>query len=99
MIRITPHITEKAYQAAQAEQPVYTFRIPAGSTKALVAKAVKESYKVDVQAIRLVHLPSKVRRFRGLKGSTQEVHKAVVQLAPGQRIAAFEPAQASDSQE
>jgi large subunit ribosomal protein L23 len=99
MIRIHPHVTEKAYQAAQGEQPVYTFRIPAHSTKQLVAAAVATTYNVEVVAIRLVHLPSKVRRFKGIKGSTQEVHKAVVQLAPGQRIAAFEPQQASDSQE
>ncbi len=93
MIRIKPHITEKSYQAAQGEVPVYTFRIPAGSTKALVSAAVEQTYKVTVTSVRLVHLPEKVRRFRGIEGATKPVHKALVQLGKGQSIADFEPQQ------
>ncbi len=92
MNQITPHITEKSFQLASAEVPAFTFKVTPGLRKEAIARAVEQHYKVTVTDIQTINLPRKVRRFKGILGHTKPVHKAIIRLKAGERIADFDPA-------
>jgi large subunit ribosomal protein L23 len=90
---LAPHVTEKSYAGISEEKgaaSTYTFRIALGLTKEIVKRMVEREFKVTVTDIRIVRLPGKVRRFKGVTGKTGARKKAIVRLAPGQKIAAFD---------
>ncbi len=87
---VEPVISEKSY-ALMAEGK-YTFRVNDRAHKTQIARAVEDIFEVDVAAVRTSKVRSKPKR-RGLtRGKTRAWKKAVVQLAPGQRIELFEGA-------
>lgn len=88
---IIPKITEKSL--VQATQGVYTFTVPMTSNKIELARAIKEQYKVDAVDIRISIAKGKVKKFRQIKGRRVDVKKAYVQVAKGQKIAAFDMGQ------
>ena len=88
---ITPVVSEKSY--ALIAEGKYTFRVDDRAHKTQIATAVKEIFGVDVAAVRTSKVRAKPKR-RGLsKGRTRSWKKAVVQLAPGERIELFEGAE------
>lgn len=90
---ITPHITEKSYAGISEEKGVastYTFKIRPDLSKDQVKSIIEREFKVTVTDIRTVSIPGKTRRFKGVKGRTSDKKKAIVRLAPGQKIAAFD---------
>lgn len=88
---ITPVVSEKSY--ALIAEGKYTFRVDDRAHKTQIATAVKEIFGVDVAAVRTSKVRPKPKR-RGLtKGRTRAWKKAVVQLAPGERIELFEGAE------
>jgi large subunit ribosomal protein L23 len=87
---IEPVVSEKSY-ALMAEGK-YTFRVDDRAHKTQVRHAVEEIFDVDVVAVRTIKVRSKPKR-RGLHmGTTRSWKKAIVQLAPGDRIELFEGA-------
>jgi large subunit ribosomal protein L23 len=87
---IEPVVSEKSY-ALMAEGK-YTFRVDDRAHKTQVRHAVEEIFDVDVVAVRTIKMRSKPKR-RGLhSGTTRSWKKAIVQLAPGDRIELFEGA-------
>lgn len=89
---IAPHITEKSFATISEEKGAvsqYTFRVPRTSVKAQIKAEVEKTYDVHVTDVRIINLPSKVRFFKGKRGATQAIKKAVVRLKAGERIAAF----------
>ncbi len=87
---IKPVISEKSY-ALMAEGK-YTFRVHERAHKTQVAHAVEEIFGVKVARVRTSAVGSKPKR-RGLSvGRSRSWKKAVVQLAPGERIELFEGA-------
>jgi large subunit ribosomal protein L23 len=87
---IEPVVSEKSY-ALMAEGK-YTFRVDHRAHKTQVRHAVEEIFGVDVVAVRTIKMRSKPKR-RGLHmGRTRTWKKAIVQLAPGDRIELFEGA-------
>jgi large subunit ribosomal protein L23 len=91
MILIRPVISEKSY--ALISEGKYTFRVDDRAHKTQIAQAVKEVFGVEVAQVRTSKVRAKPKR-RGLsKGRTRSWKKAVVQLAPGQRIELFEGAE------
>ncbi len=87
---VEPVISEKSY-ALMAEGK-YTFRVNDRAHKTQVARAVSEIFGVRVAAVRTAKVRAKPKR-RGLhRGRTRSWKKAVVQLAPGERIEMFEGA-------
>jgi large subunit ribosomal protein L23 len=87
---IEPVVSEKSY-ALMAEGK-YTFRVDDRAHKTQVRHAVEEIFDVDVVAVRTIKVRSKPKR-RGLhSGTTRSWKKAIVQLAPGDRIELFEGA-------
>lgn len=87
---IRPVISEKSY--ALISEGKYTFRVDHRAHKTQIARAVEEIFDVNVEAVRTAKVQSKPKR-RGLHfGKTRSWKKAVVQLAPGERIELFEGA-------
>ena len=79
-----PRITEKA--AVSAEKGKYVFEIFKTATKASVAAAVKELYKVTPVSVNIARTPSKRVMVRGKAGVKQGVIKAYVTLKKGETI-------------
>ncbi len=89
---IRPVISEKSY--ALIAEGKYTFRVHDAAHKTQIANAVEEIFSVEVAGVRTAKVRSKPKR-RGLhRGKTRAWKKAVVQLAPGERIELFEGAAA-----
>ena len=89
-ILIRPVISEKSY--ALIAEGKYTFRVDDRAHKTQIAQAVEEVFGVDVAGVRTAKVRSKPKR-RGLhSGRTRSWKKAIVELAPGDRIEVFEGA-------
>jgi large subunit ribosomal protein L23 len=89
---IRPVISEKSY--ALIAEGKYTFRVHERSNKTQIAHAVQDAFGVNVAEVRTSKVRAKPKR-RGLhQGKTRSWKKAIVQLAPGQRIELFEGAAA-----
>jgi large subunit ribosomal protein L23 len=90
-IVIRPVISEKSY--ALIAEGKYTFRVADRAHKTQIAQAVEEIFDVDVAAVRTSKVRAKPKR-RGLhQGRSRAWKKAIVQLAPGERIELFEGAE------
>jgi large subunit ribosomal protein L23 len=87
---VRPVVSEKSY--ALMGEGKYTFRVHDRAHKLQIAQAVEEIFEVKVRAVRTSKVKSKPKR-RGLNsGRSRSWKKAVVQLAPGERIELFEGA-------
>jgi large subunit ribosomal protein L23 len=80
----SPVITEKSTKASEHNKVV--FNVARQATKADVKAAVEALFKVKVTAVNTLNRKGKNRRFRGFKGRTSDVKRAIVTLAEGQSI-------------
>ena len=87
---IEPVISEKSY-ALMAEGR-YTFRVADTAHKTQIRHAVEEIFGVEVVSVRTSRVRSKPKRRGVHSGRTRAWKKAIVQLAPGDRIELFEGA-------
>jgi large subunit ribosomal protein L23 len=94
-ILIRPVVSEKSY--ALIAEGKYTFRVDDRAHKTQISRAVEEVFEVKVAAVRTskVRAKPKSRNRKGgvQRGSTRSWKKAIVQLAPGERIDLFEGAE------
>lgn len=82
-----PRITEKATLLSSSEKnPVYTFEIHPRANKPGVMNALKELYKVNPIAVRIVNLPRKKMMTRSGVGFKSGAKKAIVTLKKGEKI-------------
>ncbi len=89
-VLIEPVVSEKSY--ALMADGKYTFRVDDRVHKTQIAAAVEQVFNVHVVAVRTAKVRSKPKR-RGLhSGRTRAWKKAIVELAPGERIELFEGA-------
>jgi large subunit ribosomal protein L23 len=88
---IRPVVSEKSY--ALIAEGKYTFRVNDRAHKTQIAGAVEEIFGVDVAAVRTSQVRAKPKRRGVSKGKSRSWKKAVVQLAPGERIELFEGAE------
>ena len=90
MINVTlkPVITEKSMNLAS--KGVYMFDVNSKANKPLVAKAVKEQFKVDAEAVRILITKGKIKRFKGVEGQRKDNKGAYVTVKKGQKISVFE---------
>ena len=81
-----PRITEKA--SSHMSTGIYTFDISEDATKQSVAEAIRALYNVKPRKIRVVSVPSKVRRSMrtGKVGIKKGGKKAYVYLRHGESI-------------
>jgi len=61
-----PWFSEKALIAT--EKGIYSFVVPRRATKAEIAGAIKEIYKVEPRSIHIVNLPGKKKAMRTKRG-------------------------------
>jgi len=88
---IRPVVSEKSY--ALIGEGKYTFRVNDRAHKTQIRHAVEEIFDVGVAEVRVSRVRAKPKR-RGLsQGRTRGWKKAIVQLAPGERIELFEGAE------
>ncbi len=89
-VLVRPVVSEKSY--ALMSDGKYTFRVHERAHKTQIAHAVEEIFGVHVRSVHTSTVNSKPKR-RGLSmGRSRAWKKAVVQLAPGERIELFEGA-------
>ena len=91
-ILLNPVISEKSIDESQRGK--YTFAVHEDASKIQVEAAVEEIFKVKVDAVNVLTTKSKAKRG-GMRrsrvaGRTTPWRKAIVTLAPGQKIEFFE---------
>ena len=88
----SPVISEKSY--ALIAQNKYTFRVHPDAHKTQIRAAVEDVFNVRVVDVRTMKMKSKPKRRGWTSGRTRTWKKAIVELAPGDRIELFEGAAA-----
>ena len=84
-ILLAPVISEKAPpQRTTANQVV--FRVFADATKLEIRKAVESQFQVTVEAVQVMNVRGKIKRFGRTPGKRPNWKKAYVRLAEGQDI-------------
>jgi large subunit ribosomal protein L23 len=85
-IVIAPILTEDTWQ--QMEDRKYAFRVALGANKIEIRKAIEALFGVKVEKVWTANRKGKPRRERlnQLHGRTRRWRKAIVRLAPGDRI-------------
>jgi len=87
-ILIEPVVSEKA--SALREQNKYVFIVHPDATKTEIKAAVASLFNVKVINCTTMNVMGKMKRLRGRPGRTASYKKAIVRIADGQTIAAFE---------
>lgn len=87
-IIIKPIITEKSSQLVENLQ--YTFEVAKDANKVEIKNAIEKIFNVKVVAIRTINVHRKAKRMQRYQGFKPAYKKAIVKLAPGQSIDAFE---------
>ncbi len=87
-VLIEPVVSEKA--SLLREQNKYVFIVHPDATKTQIKEAVSKLFNVTVINCTTMNVMGKMKRLRGKPGRTASYKKAVVRIADGQTIAAFE---------
>ena len=85
---IKPIITEDSM--ARLAEKKYTFEVADGASKVDIKKAVEEIFKVKVESVNTINCLPKRKRVGQHVGYAPAYKKAIVKLAEGDKIAAFE---------
>jgi large subunit ribosomal protein L23 len=89
-----PVISEKSY--ALIADNKYTFRVHPDAHKTEIRAAVEEIFDVHVVDVRTMKMKPKPKRRGWTTGRTRHWKKAIVELAPGDRIELFEGAASAE---
>lgn len=81
---LKPHITEKG--TVLEEQGKYLFKVARSANKAEVKGAIEKLYKVKVEKVHVLKMPSKFRQVGKYEGRKPGFKKAIVTLKEGERI-------------
>lgn len=87
-VLIRPLVTEKT--TAMMQDNKYTFIVPLKANKVEIRQAVEHAFKVKVEAVNTIRVEGKVKRMGRFAGKRSDYKKAIVKLAPGERIEFFE---------
>ena len=81
---LAPVINEKASAASEANQVV--FKVRRDATKPEIKAAIEKLFGVKVLSVNTLTRKGKTKNFKGIKGRQQDVKKAIVKLAEGDKI-------------
>lgn len=87
-IIMRPLITEKAQ--IQAAQSKYAFEVDKRANKMQIKEAVEVAFGVQVHAVNTSVMKGKSKRYGRRESKMPDWKKAVVTLAPGEKIELFE---------
>jgi len=79
-----PILTEKSVRGNEAGK--YTFEVAPGANKLAVKQAVEGIFSVQVRKVNVINIPGRVRRRGRYTYTSARMRKAIVTLAPGQKI-------------
>ena len=82
---VAPHVSEKAARAGEKHNQ-YEFRVRRNATKPEIRKAVELMFSVEVEAVQVVNVMGKNKRFGATMGRRSDWKKAYVSLKSGQTI-------------
>ena len=86
-IIIKPIITEASMDMLDAKK--YVFKVQKSATKADIANAVEEMFKVEVADVNTINTKKKPKRMGVHAGYTSEWKKAIVTLKPDSKTIEF----------
>ncbi|MDH0864827.1 50S ribosomal protein L23 [Mitsuaria sp. GD03876] len=84
-VLLAPIVSEKATMAGEKHNQVL-FKVLRDATKPEVKAAVEQMFKVEVEAVNIVNVKGKTKRFGGRVGRRDHVKKAYVSLKAGQEL-------------
>lgn len=84
-VLLGPVISEKSAVIADASNQV-AFKVTTDATKPEIAKAVELLFEVEVEAVRVVNVKGKRKRFGQVRGKRNDWKKAYVRVKAGQDI-------------
>jgi len=84
-----PHITEKASLQKEGFNQI-SFKVHRQANKIEIRQAVETLLKAKVLEVRTINMRGKNRRMGRNAGKKPDWKKAIVRLAPGERIEIFE---------
>ncbi|QJW45029.1 50S ribosomal protein L23 [bacterium BFN5] len=87
-VLLRPMVTEKTTSLMQDSK--YTFVVAPSANKIEIRKAVEEIFKVKVLDVHTIRVLGKTKRMGRTQGKRSDYKKAIVKLAPGERIEFFE---------
>ena len=86
-VLLAPVISEKSYGLLDDNQ--YTFVVLPEANKTQIKIAVEQVFNVKVLAVNTINRQGKTRRTRNGLGKRKDTKRAIVSLAPGDRIEIF----------
>ncbi|HEU4907396.1 MAG TPA: 50S ribosomal protein L23 [Propionibacteriaceae bacterium] len=86
-ILIAPVVSEKSY--GLLDENKYTFLVSPDANKTEIKIAVETVFKVRVTEVNTLNRPGKKRRTRYGHGKRPDTKRAIVTIAPGERIDIF----------
>ena len=84
-----PIITEKTHSLKEAGNKL-TLKVAVKANKIEIRKAIEALFKVKVVAVNTMQMMGKKKRLGKSEGSRPNWKKAIVTLAPGEKIAGYE---------
>lgn len=84
-VLLCPVVSEKSSVVADANGQ-YTFKVATDATKREIAKAVEKLFEVEVEAVQVVNVKGKQKRFGMIRGKRSDWKKAYVRLKAGSEI-------------
>lgn len=87
---IKSHIVTERTNLMKAASNEYVFEVDKGANKYQIREAIEVAFKVKVDSVRTLIMPSKVKRMGRYAGQTPSWKKAIVRLKKDQTIAMFE---------
>lgn len=85
---LAPVVSEKSY--ALLDEGRYTFIVHPSTNKTEIKQAIQSIFGVQVQSVNTLNRKGKKKRFGAAYGRRKDTKRAVVTLAPGERIDIFE---------
>jgi len=83
-ILLRPVTSEKGTHLAGMGR--YVFAVADSANKSEIRKSIERVYNVHVEAVRIISMPSKSRRYGKTKGRTSPWKKAIVEVRKGENI-------------
>ena len=85
---LAPIVSEKSYSLL--DNNAYTFQVHPDANKTEIRQAVEAIWGVKVVNVNTLTRKGKTKRFRFTQGKRSDTKRAVVKLAPGDKIEIFE---------
>jgi len=84
-VLLSPVISEKSSLLADSANQ-FCFKVASDANKLEIKKAVEMLFEVDVEAVKVLNIKGKTKRFGQLLGKRSDTRKAYVRIKEGQDI-------------